>query len=127
MKRWITVIAVLILLAITLCLFMPVHAQPDFEGEWYSADEAELYIFRDGIINCQTHFYMESEEDHFSGAYIFNSNKMAIFVSGIEALSDVQELYLVKSLDGEVLNDSADGSGNTYFYRSQEAAMSTSD
>lgn len=127
MKRWIPVIALGLLLAIALCLFMPVNRHHDFEGEWYASDTGELYIFTDGIIDSQTHFYLESEEGRMSGAYTFGSNNLAIFVSGIDALSEVRELYLVSSEDGDILNDTEDGSGTTYFYRSWEAAIRHSD
>lgn len=127
MKRWILGIAIVIIMAVVICLFMPVNQHSDFEGEWYSAGEGELYLFEDGIIDCQTHFYMESDEGNMSGAYAYAADKLAIFVRGIDELANVEELYLVQSNDGEVLNEAADGSGYTYFYRNQEAAVHAAD
>ena len=127
MKRWIPAVAIVIVLVIALCLFMPVNRYGDFEGEWYSAGKGELYVFQDGIIDCQTHFYLGADQDNISGAYVFASEKLAILVRGIDDLTNVEELYLVQSESGEVLNESEDGAGITYFYRDQAAAVSCGD
>ena len=122
MKYRIMAIATGIVLVIALCLLLPVSRNKDFEGEWYAAGEEEPYIFQNGIIECQTHFYMKNQGDFVSGAYTYAANKVELFACGLDALPDVQELYLIRSHCSEILNDAPDGSGRTYFYRDQAAA-----
>lgn len=127
MKYRIMAIATGIVLVIALCLLLPVSRNKDFEGEWYAAGEEEPYVFQDGIIECQTHFYMKNQGDFISGAYTYAANKVELFACGLDSLEDVQELYLIRSHGSEILNDAPDGSGRTYFYRDQAAAASRVD
>lgn len=125
MKRWLPfgIILALILTAVC-CLFGTAIAPEDFTGAWYSSTDGALYMFREGIITCEKHQIPFSGDQIFSGSYSFSKDSIVVFAIGIEGLTEVQELYLIRNWKGDVLCENRDGSGEIYFYRNAEEAAS---
>lgn len=123
MKRWLPLgIIMALILAAACCLSGTAIAPEAFTGTWYSAADGSVYVFREGIIACETHQISVSDDTIFSGSYSFSRDSVLVFAVGIDGLAEPQELYLVKSRDGDRLCENPDGSGTVYFYRNAAAA-----
>ena len=78
--------------------------------------DRELFRFQDGLVSCGT-------IDAMCGAYCFDRDSVTVFSLGVAGLENPRQLYLIHGTDGDRLCGSKDGSGETYFYRSQQAAL----
>ena len=105
-------------LALGLCL---TAVDPeDFTGQWYSAADQSVYLFRDGLVFCSRHAVPLSDTETISGAYTFGKDRIYLFASGIPGLEKERELYLVISGEEHCLCENPDGTGTVYFIRYQE-------
>lgn len=123
MKRWIPLGILLIFLAAALGLCCSAVAPEDFSGEWYFAEDASLYTFRDGIVECAGHSIPTADGSTFSGAYSFARKRIALFCVGPDGVGEVRELSLVRRWDGDRLCGKENGTTKAFFYRSREAAL----
>ena len=124
MKRWMPLGIVLItVMILAYCLSGTAIDPVNFTGEWYSADDASLYIFRDGISTCENHHIAFSDRAIISGAYSFCKDSAAVFAIGVDGLETVNQLYLVRNSSGDALCESRDGSGRIFFYRTKTDAI----
>lgn len=122
MKRWLPLGMILaLILAAACCLSGTAIAPEDFTGTWYSAADGSVYVFREGIIECEAHQIPASGDTIFSGAYSFSRDSIVIFAVGVDGLEETQELYLIRSRNGDRLCGNPDGTGTVYFYRNAAA------
>ena len=120
MKRWLLLGIAVITVAVMAFLGQPAIDPEDFTGEWYSADGQHIYLFQNGIIQCQQHYAELSDGSTFSGAYSFSGKSVALFAMGIDGLENVKELYLIENKEESLLCENADGTGTIYFVRLNE-------
>lgn len=126
MKHWIPLGVVLsLLLILALGLFSTAWNPGDFTGNWYSSDDGELYLFREGMVVCEEHNIMTASEEAMCGAYCFDRDSVAVFAMGVEGLETPRQLYLIHGSDGDRLCETKDGSGSTFFYRERASALDT--
>ena len=95
----------------------------EFSGDWYCAETGELFRFQDGLVSCEQHNLLTGTIDAMCGAYCFDRDSVTVFSLGVAGLENPRQLYLIHGTDGDRLCGSKDGSGETYFYRSQQAAL----
>ena len=122
MKRWIP-IGVLVLLILAFGLCATAWNPGEFSGDWYCAETGELFRFQDGLVSCEQHNLLTGTIDAMCGAYCFDRDSVTVFSLGVAGLENPRQLYLIHGTDGDRLCGSKDGSGETYFYRSQQAAL----
>lgn len=117
MKR-LVIICFLISISILITgLLQPAINPEDFSGRWYSAKDQGIYQFQEGLIYCDKHPVMLSDDAFISGAYSCSRNSIFLFARGIEGLETEKELYLVHKGEGSFLCEQKDGSGMIYFIR----------
>ena len=109
-------LTIIIVLLIVL-LNTDVEKEADYSGEWYSADDHGLYIFRDGLVYNEKHEILLDDGSYISGAYVFAGNKIALFVKGVKGLEAVQELYLIENDEESILCSNKKGNGEIFFIR----------
>ena len=73
----------------------------------------------------QQHNLLTGTIDAMCGAYCFDRDSVTVFSLGVAGLENPRQLYLIHGTDGDRLCRSKDGSGETYFYRSQQAALAS--
>lgn len=123
MKRRLMISVVLTALICTYIVLNSSALDPsDYTGAWYGAEDRQLYIFEDGLIECTEHYITLQGSDPFSGAYSFAKNKTAVFIIKADGVGEVVELHLIRSIHGDYLCETEDGSGKVWFYREAEAA-----
>ena len=113
MKRWIPIGVVLVLLILAFGLCATAWNPGQFAGDWYCAETGEQHNLLTGTI------------DAMCGAYCFDRDSVTVFSLGVAGLENPRQLYLIHGTDGDRLCRSKDGSGETYFYRSQQAALAS--
>lgn len=107
MKRWFCALLALILILLCMLAYLPAGFDPeDFTGEWFLEEEAEPYVFREGIIY---------RHDQFQGAYCFSRDRVLLFLSEEESV--IRELYLIRGKTDDVLSESEEDTGNAVFHR----------
>ena len=116
-----TLTLVLLILAFGLCA--TAWNPGEFSGDWYCAETGELFRFQDGLVSCEQHNLLTGTIDAMCGAYCFDRDSVTVFSLGVAGLENPRQLYLIHGTDGDRLCGSKDGSGETYFYRSQQAAL----
>ena len=120
MKRFV-VICITILFCLTAVGLSRSAADPDdFTGQWYSAADQSVYLFREGLIFCSRHRVPLSDKDAISGAYTFGKDRIFLFATGIPGLETERELYLITEGEECFLGENPDGTGTVYFIRYQE-------
>jgi len=92
----------------------------EFTGQWFSAEDQRVYLFRDGLIVCSQNGVPVSEKEAISGAYSFSKKSIYLFAVGISGLETEKELYVVHKGEGSFLCENEDGSGKVYFIRYDE-------
>ena len=117
MKRWLLLGIAIITVAIIAFLGQSAVDPEDFTGEWYSANGQHIYLFQNGIIQCEQHFAELPDGSTFSGAYSFSGKSVALFAMGVDGLEEVKELYLIEHKEESLLCDNSDGTGTIYFVR----------
>lgn len=122
MKRWIAFGTVLlILLAGGIMLTQTAVDPADFTGDWYGAEDGQLYQFRDGIISCPAD--TRGSADGFYGAYVFCKDRVLLFTASPDGESKLRELYPAGEPKGEFLSETPGGAGRIVFARSNIAAQ----
>ena len=119
MKRWIPIGVVLVLVILAFGLCATAWNPGEFSGDWYCAETGELFRFQDGLVSCEQHNLLTGTIDAMCGAYCFDRDSVTVFSLGVAGLENPRQLYLIHGTDGDHLC----GSGETYFYRSQQAAL----
>lgn len=120
MKRWIALSIVIIILAGGLLFLKRTAIDPsDFTGEWYGAEDGQLYRFHEGLIECPENTHKDRGD--FGGAYFFCGDRVILFTIESDSVSQVRELYLAGEPKGEFLCESPDGTGRIVFSRSNIA------
>lgn len=125
MKRWIVfAIVLLIVISVSGLLARKAIDPADFTGEWYGADDGQLYRFWEGIImGPET---VQGAGDGFCGAYLFCKDRILLFTVSSDGQSKLKELYPAGEPRGEFLSETADGTGRIVFSRSNIAAQNQS-
>ena len=125
MKRWIPIGVVLVLVILAFGLCATAWNPGQFAGDWYCAETGELFRFQDGLVSCEQHNLLTCTIDAMCGAYCFDRDSVTVFSLGVAGLENPRQLYLIHGTDGDRLCGSKDGSGETFFYRSQQAALAS--
>ena len=120
MKRWIPIGVVLVLLILAFGLCATAWNPGEFSGDWYCAETGELFRFQSGLVTCEGHNLLAGTIDAMCGAYCFDRNSVTVFSLGVAGLENPRRLYIIHGSDGDRLCGSKDGSGETFFYRSQQ-------
>ncbi len=123
MKRWIPIGVVLVLVILAFGLCATAWNPGEFSGDWYCAETGELFRFQNGLVSCEQHNLLTGTIDAMCGAYCFDRDSVTVFSLGVAGLENPRQLYIVHGSDGDRLCGSKDGSGKTFFYRSQQAAL----
>lgn len=125
MKRWIAFAIVIVLFFSIFALLAQKAMDPaDFTGEWYGAEDGQLYRFREGIITGPSD--TQGSGDGFCGAYVFCGDRILLFTVSSDGQSELKELYPAGEPKGEFLSETADGTGRIVFSRSNIAAQESS-
>jgi len=111
MKKWLPAAVAGVVVCAGILLSAPVRKPGDFTGTWYSVLEDSCYFFGEGMISCS--------DGEFRGAYVFDREKVLVFVSDIQGLELEKELYLIHRRDGDYLCDNPNGDGQVYFRRTE--------
>ena len=117
MRRGLLIGTGIIVVVLLIVLWQPAVDPEDFTGEWYSASGQNIYLFQNGIIQCDQHSAWQADGSCFSGAYMFSGKSVTLFALGIEGLESVKELYLIENKEESLLCENEDGSGQIYFVR----------
>lgn len=98
----------------------------NFDGEWYSGETADLYMFTEGNIFCEQHYFTMENGEKTSGGYTAYDDYVDIFVTSLGEYSrEIKPMYLIETEGTEALCSTADGTGEIYFYRDREVAERT--
>lgn len=92
-----------------------------YDGTWYLAKNGVACDFGDGKIYRDDKTSPEGQT--LTGIYDWAEDHIDAHVTGTGGLKEPKALYLVSGQEGDVLCDSADGSGTTYFYRDALAVL----
>ena len=93
--------------------------EPDqFTGQWYSADDHNIYLFQEGLVYCSEHGVSVSDSISLSGVYSFCRDSVFMFAAGVEGLETEREIYLVSDRNKSFLCERKDRTGKIYFIRS---------
>lgn len=112
--------ALLALFCLAGCVDYNPPLQPH-EGTWYFAkNAAECRIGEGKIYQDNLH---AKEGQTLIGVYTETEDHIEAHLSGVGGVEVLRRLYVVQTGAGEVLCDSADGSGTVYFYRDPLSAM----
>jgi len=116
--RRLAAFCIVIILLIILVGFSQTAIDPeDFSGEWYSSDNQNVYLFREGLIYCPKFPIALTDSIFISGAYSHCDDSIVLFAAGIPGLETEKELYLIEKEDASFLYENKDGSGTIYFIR----------
>ena len=120
MRRLVILLLVILLLIIIAGLSRTALDPEVFRGEWYSADDQNVYLFQEGLIYCSRSSDALTDADSISGAYTYSRDSIFLFVEGVPGLETEQEIYLVQNHDGRFLCENKDGTGMIYFIQCNE-------
>lgn len=96
-------------------------AAPAHEGTWYFAQNAvECHIVEGKIYQDDL---KSKEGQSLRGVYSEMDDYIEANLAGVGGVQTPRTLYVVQTDAGEVLCDSADGTGTVYFYRDALAAL----
>lgn len=96
------VVAAILLLLLAAGLGRDAIVPDRFTGIWYAAGTGEAYHFREGIIQ-------KSDAEGTDGAYAFTGKTITLFVTNLETVSSVTDLYWIPNVDGDLLCTDAMG------------------
>ena len=121
-RKGLPLLAVLLaLLCLTGCAVLKEKPINTYEGTWYFAkNAAECKISEGKIYQDDLH---SKKGQTLIGVYREAEGCIEANLSGVGGVEVTRTLYVVQGDEGEVLCDSADGSGRVYFYRDALAAM----
>ena len=117
MRRSVVLLITVFLLIIIAGLNQHAMDPEAFSGEWYSNDNQDVYMFRDGLIYYPGSEGLITESVSVSGAYTYSADSIFLFAVGVSGLETEREIYLVQNRDGSFLCENEDGSGRIYFIR----------
>lgn len=92
-----------------------------YNGTWYFAKNGVACEFGDGKIYRDDNDAEEGQT--LTGIYALASDHIDAHITNTGGLKDPKPLYIVSTADGDVLCDSANGSGTVYFYREPLAVL----
>lgn len=92
-----------------------------YDGAWYFAQNGAQCQFGNGLIYRDDKTALDGQT--LTGIYSAADDHIDANLAGVGGVEKVHPLYLVDSDQGDVLCDSADGTGTVYFYREATAAL----
>lgn len=92
-----------------------------YDGAWYFAQNGARCQFGDGLIYRDDKTALDGQT--LTGIYSAADDHIDANLAGVNGVDKVRPLYLVDSDRGDVLCDSADGTGTVYFYREATAVL----
>lgn len=92
-----------------------------YDGAWYFAQNGAQCQFGDGLIYRDDKTALDGQT--LTGIYSAADDHIDANLAGVGGVDQVRSLYLVDSALGDLLCDSADGTGTVYFYREATAVL----